>query len=144
MAVKYYCPKCGRRFIDWGAEKLGFKCPGDACEGETLILPGSETSETADASHKTKRAKKRKAILPTVSSDIDMPEMEEGFAEDVDLDVEEEVEEEPEEDLVPIVVEDEEPVDEVVVVEDVEEVEDEAGFADAISLDEEPIDLEEE
>ena len=144
MAVKYYCPKCGRRFVDWGAEKLAYKCPGDACEGEALILPGSESAETTDAAHKAKRVKKRKAILPAVSSDIDIPELEEGFAEDMELDMEEEVDEEAEEDLVPIIVEDEEPVDEVVVVEDVEEVDEDAGFADAESLDEEPIELDEE
>ena len=144
MAVKYYCPKCGRRFVDWGAEKLGYKCPGDACDGEVLILPGSESGDTAEVAHKAKRAKKRKAILPAVSSDIDIPELEEGFSEDVDLDIEEDVDEEAEEDLVPIIAEDEEPVDEVVVVEDVEEVDDESGFNDAISLDEEPIDLDEE
>lgn len=27
MPVKYECPKCGRRFTEWGAEKVGFKCP---------------------------------------------------------------------------------------------------------------------
>lgn len=29
MAVKYECPECGRRFLEWGAEKVGFKCPND-------------------------------------------------------------------------------------------------------------------
>ncbi|NUM55070.1 MAG: hypothetical protein HUU46_15600 [Candidatus Hydrogenedentes bacterium] len=29
MAVKYVCPKCNRRFTQWGAEKYGFKCPDD-------------------------------------------------------------------------------------------------------------------
>jgi hypothetical protein len=29
MAVKFSCPKCGRRFTEWGAERLGFKCPKD-------------------------------------------------------------------------------------------------------------------
>ena len=29
MPVKYQCPKCGRRFAEWGAEKLGFTCPAD-------------------------------------------------------------------------------------------------------------------
>ena len=29
MAVKYECPECGRRFLEWGAEKFGFKCPVD-------------------------------------------------------------------------------------------------------------------
>ena len=29
MPVKYQCAKCGRRFADWGAEKLGYHCPQD-------------------------------------------------------------------------------------------------------------------
>ncbi|HRK35808.1 MAG TPA: hypothetical protein PLJ47_14520 [Candidatus Hydrogenedentes bacterium] len=29
MATKYMCPKCNRRFTEWGAEKYGFKCPDD-------------------------------------------------------------------------------------------------------------------
>ena len=29
MAIKYVCPKCNRRFTQWGAEKFGFKCPDD-------------------------------------------------------------------------------------------------------------------
>ena len=36
MAVKYHCRKCGKRFIDWGAEKLGFKCPD--CENEQVVF----------------------------------------------------------------------------------------------------------
>lgn len=39
MAVKYHCRKCGKRFIDWGAEKLDFKCP--ECEEEELVRVGS-------------------------------------------------------------------------------------------------------
>jgi hypothetical protein len=29
MPIKYTCPKCNRRFTQWGAEKFGFKCPND-------------------------------------------------------------------------------------------------------------------
>ena len=29
MPSKYECPRCGRKFTQWGAEKLGFKCPKD-------------------------------------------------------------------------------------------------------------------
>ena len=29
MPAKYECPVCGRRFTEWGAEKVGFGCPGD-------------------------------------------------------------------------------------------------------------------
>lgn len=27
MTVKYECPKCNKRFVEWGAKKLEFKCP---------------------------------------------------------------------------------------------------------------------
>lgn len=29
MTIKYECPKCNRKFTEWGAEKLGFRCPHD-------------------------------------------------------------------------------------------------------------------
>lgn len=148
MAVKYYCPKCGRRFVDWGAEKLGFKCPSETCDGAELILPGTESAETMDASQKAKRVKKRKAILPVVSSDIDLPEMEDDFSGGVDLDIDEDVEEE-EEDIPPIIA-DEDAVDvaEVVVADDADVDADEddvdADFSDSVDLDDSAVDIEEE
>ncbi|HOZ45028.1 MAG TPA: hypothetical protein PLO37_05265 [Candidatus Hydrogenedentes bacterium] len=27
MPIKYHCPRCGRKYVEWGAEKLGFRCP---------------------------------------------------------------------------------------------------------------------
>ena len=39
MAVKYHCTKCSRRFIDWGAKKIGFMCPD--CNQELVVLGGS-------------------------------------------------------------------------------------------------------
>jgi hypothetical protein len=47
MALKYECPKCGRKFTEWGAERLGFKCPSDQwCKHEgdepELIVAGSQ------------------------------------------------------------------------------------------------------
>ena len=38
MPVKFECPKCGRRFTEWGAEKNGLKCPDD----EWCTHPGEE------------------------------------------------------------------------------------------------------
>lgn len=38
MPVKYQCPRCEKRFVEWGAEKLGFKCPD--CDGEELVRLG--------------------------------------------------------------------------------------------------------
>ena len=39
MAVKYHCRKCGKRFVEWGAQKLDFRCPD--CETEELVRMGS-------------------------------------------------------------------------------------------------------
>ena len=36
MAIKYYCPKCHKCFVEWGAKKTGLKCL--ACKGEPLKL----------------------------------------------------------------------------------------------------------
>lgn len=43
MTVKYHCPKCQRRFVDWGAQKLEFHCPD--CK-EDLVLVGGTTGKT--------------------------------------------------------------------------------------------------
>ena len=45
MAIKYYCPKCRRRFVEWGAKKSKFKCTNDECAGEELKLMDSTTLE---------------------------------------------------------------------------------------------------
>ena len=58
MPLKYYCPKCEKRFVDWGAEKLGFKCPG--CTDETLYRVGTHP-EGGGAPALSKAAAKRKA-----------------------------------------------------------------------------------
>jgi len=44
MSAKYYCPKCERRFVDWGAEKLGYVCP--SCEGEQLLKVGARGADS--------------------------------------------------------------------------------------------------
>jgi len=38
MPVKYQCPKCDRRFVEWGAQKLNFKCP--SCPNVELVKMG--------------------------------------------------------------------------------------------------------
>lgn len=58
MPLKYYCPKCEKRFIDWGAEKLGFKCP--TCTGETLFRVGTHPDGEDGAPSLSKGAAKRK------------------------------------------------------------------------------------
>lgn len=88
MAVKYHCPKCDKKYIDWGAEKLGFKCPD--CEGETLVESGLDSAAAKKkkkkkpslkrkkpAAKKKKKAAKKKAAPSTPIStyeDEDKPE----------------------------------------------------------------------
>lgn len=54
MASRYICRQCERKFIDWGAEKLGFKCPD--CD-DTELTP-IEFQPVAKA-----KAKKKKPAL---------------------------------------------------------------------------------
>lgn len=64
MAVKYACSKCEKRYIDWGAEKLGFKCPD--CDGEELKLVGHEITATAKKKPSLKRKRKVKERVKVV------------------------------------------------------------------------------
>lgn len=70
MPIKYECPKCGRRFADWGAEKLGFKCPmDDNCPGDQqspdtaeeveLVRLGSQDEQLTPRRATTKRTQRR-------------------------------------------------------------------------------------
>ena len=59
MAVKYHCPKCEKRYVEWGAEKLGFKCP--ECDGEALLLVGQADAKPAPKKPKLKRKSKSKS-----------------------------------------------------------------------------------
>ncbi|MCH7959764.1 MAG: hypothetical protein IID08_06520 [Candidatus Hydrogenedentes bacterium] len=63
MAVKYTCPKCNKRFIDWGAKKLDFKCPD--CKDEALVLVGHESSQS--------RSAKRPSLKRTTRSSVKKP-----------------------------------------------------------------------
>lgn len=75
MAVKYKCPKCERKYIDWGAEKLGFKCPDPDCENEGLVKLGSR-AEPAKPKPTLKRKAKKKAPeakpRPDISTEKDL------------------------------------------------------------------------
>lgn len=70
MPIKYECPKCGRRFAEWGAEKLGFKCPmDDNCPGDQqspetaeeveLVRLGSQDEQLTPRRATTKRTQRR-------------------------------------------------------------------------------------
>jgi len=62
MASRYICRQCERKFIDWGAEKLGFKCPD--CDDTELTPIEFEPVAKAKAKKKKpalKRGAKKKA-----------------------------------------------------------------------------------
>ncbi len=87
MAVKYHCKKCGKRFVDWGAEKLGFKCPDD---GEELVRAGLADDKAAKRPALKRRAKKAVPSIPLEDEELLMED-----AEAIETDeVEEEEEEE--------------------------------------------------
>jgi hypothetical protein len=79
MAVKYYCPKCGRQFVEWGVLKLEFKCPTEDCEHETLLL---FTANELEDKPKPKRNKKRKTIVPMSNSEGDESKLKDDFMGD--------------------------------------------------------------
>jgi len=83
MPVKYQCPKCGRRFAEWGAEKLGFKCPADdACPAnaseEVIELVRVGTQEEKSPRKTTLKRVPRRAVAGVPASEVD-----EKFGEDV-------------------------------------------------------------
>lgn len=56
MPAKYECPRCEKRFVEWGAEKLNFKCP--TCTGEQLVRVGSSDDRPVKRPTLRKRAAK--------------------------------------------------------------------------------------
>jgi len=82
-AKKYHCRKCGRRFIDWGAEKLNYKCPD--CDGEELVRVGG----VIDGSTKrpSLRRKVRRPVVPVPLGEEDVLM---GDVEDLDVEQPEE------------------------------------------------------
>lgn len=104
MPVKYSCPKCGRRFAEWGAEKFGFKCPGDEwCPADRpdvieLVRVGMQEDAKPAKKPTLKRPMKRAAAVSSMDDDeLLVPDIEDIESEsDVEDDVEE-IEEEDEE-----------------------------------------------
>lgn len=70
MPVKYECPKCEKRFVEWGAEKLNFKCPN--CEEEPLVRVGALDDRPVRKPTLRKRAKVEKTRdAKSVSAPVD-------------------------------------------------------------------------
>lgn len=91
MPVKYQCPKCERRYVEWGAQKFNFKCPH--CVSEELVRLGA-IEQSSSRSSSLKRRPRKVAAQPIPTEEAELSELEPVEpAEDVD---EEEVEEEPE------------------------------------------------
>ena len=106
MAVKYECPKCGRKFTEWGAEKLKFHCPmdewcpKDASKEIQFVKAGSGDSDGSRAPSLKRRAKKvvvaPPRVVPVEDEAIvpDVDEVEDDTDEDVELEGEEVVDDE--------------------------------------------------
>lgn len=96
MTAKYHCRKCGKRFVDWGAEKLGYKCPD--CDGEELIRVGSPDDKTVRRPSLKRKPRVRPVPIPMEEEDLTIEDIEAEPVEEeaIYTDEEEEVEEEPE------------------------------------------------
>ena len=62
MAAKYICTKCNRKFVDWGAEKMGFQCPD--CEESPLELVNFEPVAKVKSKPTLKRAAAPRVDVP--------------------------------------------------------------------------------
>jgi DNA-directed RNA polymerase subunit RPC12/RpoP len=125
VAIKYYCPKCHKRFVEWGAKKSGFKCPNADCGHEELKLMDSAVLIEAVEKPKLKRVKRKKTPPVPLGEDFDVDEgmvvmpLEDEDFEDVESE-EEEAETEEVEEVEEVI----DGVDEFAVVEDIVGVED--------------------
>lgn len=94
MTSKFQCPKCGRRFTEWGAEKVGFKCPRDKwCPehtGELALVKMGSGEERPLKKPSLKRGGKKLAVVQPVDVDEDealVPDIEEIEEEEEDVHV---------------------------------------------------------
>jgi len=77
MPIKFHCPKCETRYVEWGAEKLGFACP--RCEGQKLVRLGSVTSPLEAAPSLKRRIKKPEKSFAEEDMSTEYEAFEEGF-----------------------------------------------------------------
>lgn len=99
MAIKYECPKCGRRFTEWGAEKVGFRCPADEWSSHT---PGEEVELVrvgASDEHSPKRASLKRHSREAIRAAKPVLDEDETLVADVDEVLEDAEEEEEEEEV---------------------------------------------
>ncbi|MGC8737768.1 MAG: hypothetical protein ACP5UA_03865 [Candidatus Hydrogenedens sp.] len=74
--IKYICPQCGKKFVEWGAQKFDFKCPN--CRDVQLQRIGI-SSEQITSTPKIRR----KPRLVEDEGDIEFPE---GYAQEEEFD----------------------------------------------------------
>ena len=84
MAVKYQCPKCDRRFVEWGAQKTAFKCPND---GEDLLRVGSAIDLAPSTNSLKRRPKKIDTRTALYDDDVDASTFGDSFEEDIDEEI---------------------------------------------------------
>jgi len=149
MAVKYTCPKCNRRFADWGAKKMDFKCPHDEnCPPgtEDEIIELHKVGANPDDSSATKPSlKRKKAVVARVAPEAAL--LEDGdelvVVEDLDDvdDIDDSDEDEEPEVLKPVV---KSKKAALVVADDIDEDAEDIDFEDAEVVEEEFVELDEE
>ena len=88
MAIKYHCRKCGKRFVEWGAAKLNYKCPN--CETEELVRVGP--SEEKSTKRQSLKRKPRRSIPAAhiAEEELIVPDIEQIEAEEVEPEFEQE------------------------------------------------------
>jgi hypothetical protein len=87
MAIKYQCRSCGKRYMDWGAEKLGFKCPD--CENEELVPAGQAEEKVARRPALKRKPRRAAAASHLGESELIVQDIEEIEAEEVEFEHEE-------------------------------------------------------
>lgn len=88
MAMKYQCRGCGKRYVDWGAEKLGFKCPD--CENEELVPAGQAEEKVARRPALKRKPRRSAAASHLGESELIVQDIEEIEAEEVEVEFEHE------------------------------------------------------
>ena len=89
MGVKYFCTKCDKRFVDWGAEKIKAGEGCDDCNGEFLELVGFDAAQAAPKKKpalKRKRAAAAKTPKPVAAKKLE-PDSAAEHPDDADDDV---------------------------------------------------------
>ena len=74
MPVKFYCKKCDKRFVDWGAEKLGFKCP--VCPGEELVRVGHADERSLKRPSLKRKVRRAVPAVPAAEHEVLVPDVE--------------------------------------------------------------------